>query len=285
MSTAPTHARQLARDWAPRLAAAGIDTARLDAELLVAHAADIERERLLIDDPELTATQLATAERLLAQRAADRTPVAQLLGERWFAGHRFAVTPDVLVPRPETELLVELAAEHAPHGARAIDVGTGSGAVAVALAAARPDLAITASDVSPAALAVARANAERLLPGRLSLQEADLLGAWEGAVVVSNPPYVEDGWRDQAQPELAHEPDLALYAGADGLDVIRRLIDQVAARPQVTLVLLEHGHQQGAAIRELLAAAGLTQVSTAQDLAGHDRVTWGQRPAAAAPAA
>lgn len=277
MPTALPHARQLARDWAPRLAEAGIDTPRLDAELLVAHAAEIERERLLIDDPQLTATQLATAERLLTQRATHRTPVAQLLGERWFAGHRFAVTPDVLVPRPETELLVELAAEHAPHGARAIDVGTGSGAVAVALAAARPDLAITASDVSSAALAVARGNAERLLPGRLALQEADLLGDWVGEVVVSNPPYVEEAWREEAQPELAHEPDLALYAGADGLDVIRRLLDQVASRPEITLVLLEHGHQQGAAIRQLLSAAGLTETATAQDLAGLDRITWGRR--------
>lgn len=218
--------------------------------------------------------------------------MAQLVGSWWFDGHDLEVTGDVLVPRPETELLVERAAELAPRGAGVIDVGTGSGAIAIALAARRPDLTITASDVSESALAVARRNARRRLDAdpkaagsgsvarRIAFQHASLLGAWRGGVVVSNPPYVEDAWRAEASPELGHEPDLALYAGADGLDVIRALIDACAARADLQLVLLEHGHQQGAVIRELLASAGFPGAATERDLAGHDRITWARRSSA-----
>ncbi|MBO9533350.1 MAG: peptide chain release factor N(5)-glutamine methyltransferase [Solirubrobacteraceae bacterium] len=290
-------ARDLIRQATPALEAAGIDTARLDAELLVAHAIGIERSRLFLDDPELDAAQRERAEALLAARAEHRIPVAQLVGAWWFDGHELEVTADVLVPRPETELLVERTAELAPHGAGVIDVGTGSGAIAIALAARRPDLTITASDVSEAALAVARRNAAAVARAErtssappateevrsapwlapIAFQHASLLGAWRGEVVISNPPYVEDDWRAQASPELAHEPELALYAGADGLDVIRALVAQCAAHAEVALVLLEHGHQQGAAIRDLLAEAGFPDPITEPDLAGHDRMTWARR--------
>lgn len=303
----PVRARALARDWAPRLEASGIATARLDAELLVAHVLGLERDRLFLDDPALDPDAQAAAEALLERRATQRVPVAQLTGRRWFDGHALEVTPAVLVPRPETEQLVERAAELARSGAEVIDVGTGSGAIAIALAARRADLVITASDVDEAALAVARRNVERCAAHGLeahpndgvasqvgaagvppiAFQHAPLLGEWQGQVVVSNPPYVEDGWREQAEPELAHEPAVALYAGADGLDVIRPLIDACAARAEVELVLLEHGHQQGAAIRALLAAAGFGEPVTEPDLAGHDRITWARRsgaPASPAPA-
>lgn len=295
---------ELVREWVPALRDAGIDTPRLDAELLVAHALGIERDRLFLDDPVLDGAARQRAEALLGRRAVERVPVAQLTGRRWFDGHELEITPSVLVPRPETELLVERAAELAPRGAGVIDVGTGSGAIAIALAARRPDLIVTASDVDADALAVARRNAERAhghhaagagatesehaaghgaatphaaLTAPIAFQHASLLGAWRGQVVVSNPPYVEDEWRDRAQPELAHEPELALYAGADGLDVIRPLIAASAEHPEVELVLLEHGHQQGAAIRTLFAAAGFADATTEQDLAGHDRITWARR--------
>ncbi len=278
-------ARELVREWAPRLAEAGIDTARLDTELLVAHGLGIERDRLLIDDPEPNPTQLATIELLMRRRSLDRVPVAYLVGERWFDGLRFFTSPGALVPRPETELLVELAAALAPAGATTLDVGTGSGAVAVALAVRRPDLVITASDIDDAALDVARVNAalhgvdaeagEEPTPGRVALCRASLLGDWRGEVVVSNPPYVEDAWREQAEPELAHEPPHALYAGADGLDVIRPLI-AACADAGVGLVLLEHGHEQGEAIRSLFKAHTF-RAHTERDLAGHDRVTWALR--------
>ncbi|MEH3053722.1 MAG: peptide chain release factor N(5)-glutamine methyltransferase [Patulibacter minatonensis] len=269
-------ARELIRSWVPRLEAAGIDTARLDAELLVADALGIERSRLFLDDPVIDGAALVQAESTLGRRAAERIPVAQLVGHRWFDGHQLSVTADVLVPRPETEQLVELAAALVPRGAGVIDVGTGSGAIAVSLAARRPDVTVTASDVSEPALAVARGNAERL-GHRLAFQHASLLGQWTGQVVVSNPPYVEDAWRAQAEPELAHEPGLALYAGADGLDVIRALVAECAATEAVELVLLEHGHQQGAAIRELLEAAGFVNATTETDLGGRDRITWARR--------
>lgn len=262
----------------PRLAEAGIDTARLDTELLVARAVELDRSRLFIEDPELTSEEQVRAEVLLHHRAADRTPVAYLLGTRWFDEIELEVNPSVLVPRPETELLVEITAVLAPGGATVIDVGTGSGAIAIALARRRPDLRITASDIDDDALIVARRNAERFaadIPAGIAFQHASLLGGWTGEVVVSNPPYVEQTTRATLAPELGHEPGHALFAGDDGLDVIRPLIAQSKDR-QAGLILLEHGYQQGAAIRALLAAAGY-RAKTEPDLAGHDRITWALR--------
>ncbi|MFT4034066.1 MAG: HemK/PrmC family methyltransferase [Patulibacter sp.] len=327
MNASPTpsdmHARAIVARWVPQLVAAGIGTARLDAELLVAHVLGIARERILIDDPQLSAAQLQETDDLLRKRAEERVPVAYLVGQRWFADLSLNVSPSVLVPRPETELLVDLAAEHAPAGARLRDVGTGSGAIALALAKRRPDLTIVASDIDGAALDVARENARRhgVLddtdeehgntqgadagdagrakardqhvgaadaqgteaadgggqwppPGRIVFEHAPLLGpSWAGDVVVSNPPYVESTLRGRLAPELDHEPAHALYAGEDGLDVIRDLIDACRSRT-VGLVLIEHGATQGTAVREMLAAAGYPTAATEQDLAGLDRVTW-----------
>lgn len=275
---APVHAATLIRTWVPKLAEAGIDTPRLDAELLIAHALGTDRHRLFLDDPVLDEEQILRAEALLRHRASDRVPVAYLMGTRWFDELELHVNHAVLVPRPETELLVELAAALAPDGATAIDVGTGSGAVAVALAVRRPDLRITASDIDGRALDVARRNAEAhadSIPAGITFQHAPLLGAWTGEVVVSNPPYVEETTRDSLAPELAHEPSHALFAGVDGLDVIRPLV--IACRDvQVGLVLIEHGYLQGAAVRDLLSVAGY-RPSTQPDLAGHDRITWALR--------
>lgn len=280
-----TRATGVVRDWTPRLQAAGIDTPRLDAELLVAHVLKVDRSRLFLDDPELSSEQHAAVAALLERRAAERVPVAYLVGHRWFDGLDFAVTDAVLVPRPETELLVALAAVLAPQGASVIDVGTGSGAVAIALAVRRPDLLITASDIDDAALEIATRNARALAtaslpgdppaPGRIAFQHASLLGAWSGEVVVSNPPYVEETTRGTLAPELAHEPGHALFAGTTGLDVIRPLIIR-CAQQQVGLVLIEHGHEQGPATREAFDYAGY-RAQTQPDLAGHDRITWALR--------
>lgn len=275
----------LIRSWVPQLQAAGIDTARLDAELLVASVLRTDRSRLFLDDPVLSADELCRAEALLRHRATDRVPVAYLVGTRWFDEVELEITDAVLVPRPETELLVDLAVVLAPAGASVIDVGTGSGAVAIALARRRPDLRITASDVDAAALTVAERNARALaavaapgeLPsaGLLALQHASLLGEWTGEVVVSNPPYVEETVRGTLAPELDHEPQHALYAGPDGLDVIRPLVIE-CARQQVGLVLLEHGSTQGAAVREILERSGF-RATTQPDLSGQDRITWALR--------
>ena len=268
----------LVRQWTPALKAAGVDTPRLDAELLVAHALGTDRHRMFLDDPILDDTQQARAEALLRHRATDRVPVAYLTETRWFDELELHVDRRVLVPRPETELLVELAAALSPQDATAIDVGTGSGAVAISLACRRPDLRLTASDIDDAALDVARRNAQRHAHAGgadLAFQHASLLGDWSGEVVVSNPPYVEETTRDTLAPELDHEPQHALYAGPDGLDVIRPLILQARDR-QVGLILLEHGHQQGDPVRELLERAGF-RAATERDLAGHDRVSWGLR--------
>ncbi|MEN0015976.1 MAG: peptide chain release factor N(5)-glutamine methyltransferase [Solirubrobacteraceae bacterium] len=266
------------REWVPRLTAAGIDTARLDAQLLVARAVELDRDRLFIDDPELSDEERIRAEALLHHREVDRVPVAYLLGTRWFDEIELEVSHAVLVPRPETELLVEITAVLAPAGATVIDVGTGSGAIAIALARRRPDLRVTASDIDEEALAVARRNAERYahdLPAGITFQHAPLLGDWVGEVVVSNPPYVEETSRAELAPELAHEPDHALFAGDDGLDVIRPLIVQ-GRETQVGLILIEHGYAQGAATRDLLRQAGY-HATTEPDLAGHDRITWALR--------
>lgn len=274
-----TRATALVRTWTPRLKDAGVDTPRLDAELLVAHALGCDRHRMFLDDPVLDDLQRSRAEALLRHRAEDRVPVAYLTETRWFDDLELHVDRRVLVPRPETELLVELAVALAPQGATVIDVGTGSGAVAISLARRRPDLRITASDIDDDALDVARRNAQRHAHAEdcagLEFQHATLLGDWIGDVVVSNPPYVEETTRSTLAPELGHEPQHALYAGADGLDVIRPLIMQARER-QVGLILLEHGHLQGDRIRELLAGAGY-RARTERDMAAHDRVTWALR--------
>ena len=260
-----------------RLSRAGCQTPRLDAELLLASVLGVGRERLVIDrDEPADAASLARFHGLLARRARGE-PVAYLLGRQAFRWLELAVDPRVLIPRPETELLVEAALGLAP-GASVLDVGCGSGAVALALAHERPDLRVAGVDVSAAAVAVARGNATRLGLD-VSFRVGDLLDGSEPAdAVLANLPYVQDG-APLPVDIAAFEPPAALFAGADGLDAIRRLAAAVGRLGDAGpgMLALEIGAGQGDAVRELVGGAGYDEVSVARDLAGLDRVVVGRR--------
>jgi release factor glutamine methyltransferase len=264
-----------------RLAAVS-PSAALDAEILVAAVLGLDRARLAADpDRALAAEELVTLESLVRRRL-DGEPVAYLTGRREFWSLELQVTPDVLVPRPETELLVEraLAAIAGLPNPAVLDLGTGSGAVAIAIASERHDAAVTATDVSPAALAVARRNAARHARANLRFFDGDWYAPLAGArfdAIVSNPPYVAEG--DPALAALAREPRSALVAGAGGLDALAAIVAGAAGHlsPSGRLIL-EHGALQGGAVRSLLAGAGFAAVATFRDLAGHERVTEGVRP-------
>lgn len=263
-------------------AARGRGLARLDAQLLLAHVLGQGRAWLLAhDDTELGPAQQAWFEAAVAQRL-DDVPLAYLTGVCEFRGLSLAVGAGVLVPRPETEGLVDwaLACLQGLAAPRVADLGTGSGAIALALAAACPQARVHATDRSAAALERARANGERL-----GLRVDWRLGDWWQPLageafdlVVSNPPYIAEA--DPHLPALRHEPRSALVAGPDGLDDLRHLVAGAAAhlKPGAWL-LLEHGHDQGDAVRALLAGHGLQQVVTRTDLAGQDRCSGGRRSA------
>ena len=256
------------------LSAAGVDTPRLDAEVLLAHALGVDRAALVIDrERPVEGAAVRAFQNAVRRRSVQREPVAYITGMKGFRRLEVQVDPRVLIPRPETETLVEAALE-LPPGARVVDVGTGSGAVALALKDERPDLDVVATDTSPDALAVARANAARLgLDVRFVA--GDLLAGVEADAVVSNPPYVADG--EPLQPEIAkHEPAVALYAGADGLAVIRRLVARAAESP-ARFVALEVGMGQAGDVGAALRAAGFGDVEARRDLAGIERVVVGRR--------
>jgi len=208
-------------------------------------------------------------------------PIAYLLGEREFFGLNFEVSPATLIPRPETELLVELALERIPpHGAfRVLDLGTGSGAIALSIAHTRPDSQVVAVDASAAALEVAQFNTQRLAPGNVRLLQSDWYSALHGErfdLIVSNPPYVAADDVHLAQGDVRFEPLTALTSGADGLEDIRRIIAQAKEHLDVDgWLLLEHGYDQAAQVRALLQQAGFTEVFSARDLAGIERVSGG----------
>ena len=268
---------------AGELLAAGNQTGRRDAELLLLHVTGKDRAFLLAH-PEgpLSAEQLARYQELVARRKAGE-PIQYITGEREFYGLRFAVTPDVLIPRPETEHLVEAALERIPLHApfRVADVGAGSGAIAVALAVARPLAKITALDISPAALQVAEQNAAAHGVGeRLRFLPSDLLASVAGErfdMVVSNPPYIADGERETLAAEVRkHEPPMALFAGPTGLEVYERLVPEAArALPRGGWLLLEMGAGQHVQLEQLLTDwAGISFLA---DLQGILRVAVAQR--------
>jgi release factor glutamine methyltransferase len=254
------------------LTAAGIESPRLDAEVLLAAAMGVDRAALIADPSRGIEPQAARAFQDYARRRVQREPVAYILGRRGFRRIELEVDQRVLIPRPETEHVVE-AALALPHGVRVVDVGTGSGAIALALADERPDLRVVATEISADALAVARANGARL---GLDVEwlEGDLLEPVTGPVdaVVSNPPYVNDG--STLQPEIGrYEPDVALFGGEDGLDVYRRLAPAAA---RASFVAFEVAGWLAEPVSALLAAEGFA-TDVGRDLAGIDRVVVGRR--------
>jgi release factor glutamine methyltransferase len=259
---------------AAALAAAGCDTPRLDAELLLAEALGVSRAQLVTGArEELGSDALARFEELLARRRR-REPVAYILGRREFRRITLTVDRRVLIPRPESELLVEVGLT-LPRGARVADVGTGSGAVALALKDERADLVLTGIDVSAEALELARQNAARLgLDVRWS--QSDLLDGGSYDAVVANVPYVPEG--EVLAPEIVdYEPALAVFAEDDGLGVLRRLVMEAGRRNEVRLVALEVGAGQADSVSGLLAGAGFAEVTRRRDLAGIERVVVGRR--------
>ena len=276
--TTGTPARDALDGAITAIAAAGCETPRLDAELLLADVLGVRRERLSTDRDLLVAGPAVRAfQDAVRRRAVEREPVAYILGRRGFRRLELAVDPRALIPRPESELLVEVALGLGS-GARVLELGTGSGAVALALKDERPDLNVSGSDSSERALELARANAERLA---LDVQwlHADLLdGVGELDAILSNPPYVADSERASLQPEiLRHEPPQALFAGPDGLDTIRALLAQLAERPDVRLLALEIGVGQAPTVAELARAAGFDAIRFERDLARVQRVVVAER--------
>lgn len=261
--------------------------ARLEARILAARALDVDRAWLIAHDRDVpNPTQARALESLIARRERGE-PVAYILGEREFHGRVFRVTPDVLIPRPETELLVEAALARLPKDrpARVLDLGTGSGCIAITLALGRPDWDITATDASPASLEVARGNAARLGAGNVRFVASDWYDGLDSTsfdMIVSNPPYIASDDKHLGLGDLPHEPRRALASGPSGLDAIRAIVSRAPPHlhPEGWL-LLEHGYDQAQACTSLLASAGFGTLFTLRDLAGQARVSGGQRPSPA----
>ena len=253
-----------------------------EAKLLLAHVMDRDRVWLAAHGDAALTREQALAYDALARRRRNGEPVAYLTGRREFFGLELEVTPDVLIPRPETELLVELALtwlDNEP-SARVLDLGCGSGAVALAIAHARPHARVVGADVAPAAVALARRNAERLAIGNAVFIESDWFHRVPRepfALIVANPPYVAAEDAHLGRGDLRFEPAAALASGGDGLDAIRAI---VAAAPGYlasgSILALEHGHDQAKAVQTLLRDAGFGDIAFARDLAGIPRVTYGR---------
>jgi release factor glutamine methyltransferase len=259
--------------------AAGCETPELDAEVVLAHALGVRRERLLLEGELMVeGPAVRVFQEAVRRRARDREPVAYIVGQRAFRHLDLVVDRRALIPRPETELLVETGLR-LERGVRVLDLGTGSGAVALALKDERPDLDVAGSDVDASALELARANGLRLGLDVRWLHANLLAGVPEDLdALLCNPPYVAEYQRRELAPEiLRHEPPAALFAGPDGLAVIRALLAQVAARRDLGVVALEVGAGQARTVAELMRASGLRAVRAERDLAGIERVVVGSR--------
>ncbi len=258
--------------------------ARFEAQLLMAQALQVNRSWLLAHADEKPPTAAYTRYQHMLDRRLQGEPVAYIFGEKEFYGITLSVTPDVLIPRPETELLVELALVQIPVATpcSVLDLGTGSGAIAISLATLRPLASIVAVDASAAALQVAQANARRLGLANIQFILSDW---WQDVpatplfdVIVSNPPYIADADSHLQEGDLRFEPITALAAGATGLKDLVSIINRAPQYLTATgMLLLEHGYDQGEAVRGLLNGAGFDAVVTHRDLGGVERVSMGQR--------
>jgi release factor glutamine methyltransferase len=266
----------------------GIDTPRLDAEVLLAHALGVRRLDLYLQyDKPVLADERAGYRALVLRRSRERVPVSLLIGEKEFWSLSFKVTGDVLTPRPDTEVLVEAALARMPDLERAwrvLDVGTGSGAIALSLARERPNARIVATDVSPEALQIARLNADELQVGEsVRFREGSLFDPVRGErfeLIVSNPPYLARSIAESLDPELAHEPELALFGGDDGYAVLRPFAAGVAEMLEPGgWAAVEVDPGQVEAVSGWLAEAGLIEVEALRDLAGRPRVVVARRAA------
>lgn len=259
----------------------GLDpaAARLEAQALAAHALEVTRVWLVAHGRDRLAGELLEKVETLFRRRCAGEPVAYIIGRREFYGREFQVGPGVLIPRPETEHLVEAALRRATQGARVLDIGTGSGCIAITLKLERPNLKVTAVDVSREALAVARANAKEW-NAQVEFVESDLFSALDGRpfdLIVSNPPYIPEADAHLAQGDLRFEPRSALASGPDGLDAIRLIVEQAKTHlAPGGWLLFEHGYDQGEAVQGLLKMAGYAEVFLEQDLARQPRVSGGR---------
>ncbi|HCI13912.1 MAG: protein-(glutamine-N5) methyltransferase, release factor-specific [Gallionellales bacterium GWA2_60_142] len=255
-------------------------TARIEIQMLLQQVLSVNRAYLLAHpERQLDEVQQAAYRALLQRRLAGE-PLAYILSEREFFGLNFKVTPATLIPRPDTELLVELALQRIPQRGRVLDLGAGSGAIALSIAYSRPDAQVTAVDASTDALEVARENARRLNIGNARFVHSDWFESLAGErydLIVSNPPYIEDTDAHLERGDLRFEPRSALASGADGLDDIRRIVaDAKAHLGYGGWLMFEHGYDQAERARGLLAASGYAEVFSARDLSGIERVSGGR---------
>jgi release factor glutamine methyltransferase len=280
--------QEIMREAIPRLAGAGVEHPAREARMLLAHALGIAPVDVIIREMDAVDPVGITAFEEAIQRRLSHEPVSRIRGHREFYGRGFTVTPDVLDPRPETELLVEEGLRRLPLNGRVLDLGTGSGCILISVLAERSDASGVGVDISPAALAVAKRNAEALHVGHATFIE----GSWEAGLaqapfdlVLSNPPYIPDADIPGLEPDVRnYDPDVALAGGADGLDPYRAIFALAARllKPGASIGVefgqFSSGMGQGEAVAGLMAKAGLTGITLLKDLAGHERAAFSRRP-------
>ncbi len=266
-----------------RLLLADSAMSRLESEVLLGHVLGVSRAHLYANPGLATNTRHRAQFLQLVERRQQGEPIAYLTGRREFWSLALKVTPDVLIPRPETELLVEAALDLIPCAAqwRVVDLGTGSGAIAIAIAGMRKRCEVHATEISAAALAVAMENAEAIVPGRIRFYQGSWLSPLQGLfqLIVSNPPYVAMDDPHLQQGDVRFEPVIALSSGQDGLAAIRQIAtDALPLLDHRGWLVIEHGFEQGEKVRKIMQALGYSSIATLKDLAGLERLSLGRQP-------